>query len=426
VPSEAPREAGLIPGGKAGGAVLAAREDTETGLAPAESFETTPYKAKLGLDFVGQPYVAAGVDSRGAVLGGGIALSFSDMLGEHQLYTVFQAESVHGLTDVGLIAAYVNRVHRFNWGAQISQVPYITGGFANGVDERNGRTVFVEETLLQRQIDRNVSALGFYPLDAATRIELQSGFRNLSYKNQLTTDVFAFPSGEFLGTEEQDLAAPDSINLFQSSAALVRDTSVFGATSPVLGHRFRLEVESTVGSLDYMGALVDLRQYVQPIRPVTLAARVLHYGRYGSGAEDPRLNLLFVGYQSLVRGYDTNSFSASECGIGPGCPVYDQLLGSKVLVLNAEARFPLFALFGAKNLYGPIPLEVGGFFDAGAAWDNSSKPELLGGERQLVKSVGATARLNLFGFAILQVDYAKPLDRPGKNAFFQFNLLAGF
>jgi outer membrane protein assembly factor BamA len=201
---------------------------------------------------------------------------------------------------------------------------------------------------------------------------------------------------------------------------------VFGATSPVLGHRFRLEVESTLGTLDYTGALVDLRQYVQPFRPVTLAGRVLHYGRYGSGAEDPRLNLLFVGYQSLVRGYDTNSFSASECGIGPGCPVYDQLLGSKLLVLNAEARFPLFALFGAKNLYGPIPLEVGGFFDAGAAWDSSSKPELFGGERQLVKSVGATARLNLFGFAILQVDYAKPLDRPGKNAFFQFNLLAGF
>jgi hypothetical protein len=40
--------------------------------------------------------------------------------------------------------------------------------------------------------------------------------------------------------------------------------------------------------------------------------------------------------------------------------------------------------------------------------------------------VGATARLNLFGFAVLQFDWAKPLDRPGKKPFFQFNLLAGF
>ena len=58
--------------------------------------------------------------------------------------------------------------------------------------------------------------------------------------------------------------------------------------------------------------------------------------------------------------------------------------------------------------------------------DSANKPKLFGGERELVKSVGATARLNLFGFAVLQVDYSKPLDRPGRKAFFQFNLLSGF
>jgi len=36
------------------------------------------------------------------------------------------------------------------------------------------------------------------------------------------------------------------------------------------------------------------------------------------------------------------------------------------------------------------------------------------------------ARVNLFGVFVLQVDYVKPLDRPGKSAFFQFNLLTGF
>ena len=75
----------------------------------------------------------------------------------------------------------------------------------------------------------------------------------------------------------------------RTRSALVRDTSVFGATSPVLGQRFRLDVSPTLGSVNYTGALADLRQYVMPVRPVTLAARVLHYGRYGSGAEDPRL-----------------------------------------------------------------------------------------------------------------------------------------
>ena len=46
----------------------------------------------------------------------------------------------------------------------------------------------------------------------------------------------------------------------------------------------------------------------------TLAARVLHYGRYGSGGEDSRLYPLYIGYPSLVRGYDVNTLDASECG----------------------------------------------------------------------------------------------------------------
>jgi outer membrane protein assembly factor BamA len=207
---------------------------------------------------------------------------------------------------------------------------------------------------------------------------------------------------------------------------------VFGATSPILGQRFRFEASPVFGTLNYTGALADLRQYYMPVRPVTLAGRVMHYGRYGSGGEDGRLFPLFLGYASLVRGYDTGSFDASECATPVGgqastrCPVFDQLFGSRILVGNFEVRAPLLGLFGARNLYGPIPVEVGAFFDAGVAWNSGASPKLFGGERELVKSVGATARLNLLGFAVLQVDWVTPLDRPGKDAFFQFNVLAGF
>jgi hypothetical protein len=97
-----------------------------------------------------------------------------------------------------------------------------------------------------------------------------------------------------------------------------------------------------------------------------------------------------------------------------------------MLVGNLEVRAPLLGLFGKRNLYGPIPVEIGAFFDAGVAWDSVSKPALFGGDRPLAKSTGATARVNLFGVFVLQVDYVKPLDRPGKSAFFQFNLLTGF
>jgi hypothetical protein len=97
-----------------------------------------------------------------------------------------------------------------------------------------------------------------------------------------------------------------------------------------------------------------------------------------------------------------------------------------MLVGNLEVRAPLLGLFGKRNLYGPIPVEVGAFFDAGVAWDSLSKPTLFGGDRPLAKSTGLTARLNAFGVLVLQVDYVKPLDRPGKGPFFEFNVMTGF
>jgi Tol biopolymer transport system component len=428
VPLDDDARAGLIPGGKPQGMVVEALAQPEAGLPPAQDYPVKPYKAKLGLDYVGQPYVAAGVDRYGAVFGGGISMSFSDMLGEHNLNTVIQANSVAGFNDVGGIVAYVNRTRRFNWGVQVAQVPYVTGGFANGpIRDSSGRILYVEQTLIQREIDRSVGAIGFYPFDQSLRVEMQASARRISFDTRLRTDTFTV-GGDFLGTQEEELPDSEALNLYEGSAALVRDTSLFGATSPILGQRFRMEVSPTAGSVNYTGVLADFRQYVMPVRPVTLAGRVMHFGRYGGGGEDPRLFPLFLGYASLVRGYDNNSFEPAECGqqSDGSCPPFDSLLGSRLLVANIEVRAPLLGLFGARRLYGPLPIEIGAFFDAGVAWDSASKPKLFGGERELVRSVGGTARVNVLGFAVLQIDYAKPLDRPGKKAFFQFNLLAGF
>jgi Tol biopolymer transport system component len=420
--------AGLIPGGQPIGEVLQATADATTGLADSKDFTQQPYKAKLGLDYVGQPYMSAGAGRYGAAFSGGISMSFSDMLGEHSLDTAIQADRVQGFTDVGGIFSYVNKVHRFNWGLQLAQIPYQIGSFASGVTTQNGQTRYVEQTLLQRQLERSFGVLGFYPINSATRFEAQAGYRGIGFDYRMITDTYAFPSGLYIGTDTQEIEGQETLHMGQGTVAFVHDTSIFGATSPILGRRLRLDVSPTTGSLNFVSSLVDLRQYVMPVRPLTIAARLMHYGRYGSGAEDQRMSPVFIGYQNFVRGYDTGSFSPGECGrtTDGSCPVYDQLIGSRMLVFNLEARIPLFALFGAKNLYGPLPIEVGAFFDSGVAWDQRSSPKLFGGERELVKSIGATARLNLFGIFVLQVDYAKPLDRPAKNAYFQFNLLQGF
>src|SRR3989454_10096799 len=92
------------------------------------------------------------------------------------------------------------------------------------------------------------------------------------------------------------------------------------------------------------------------------------------------------GYSSLVRGYDIGSFSAGECGNGNGttCPVFDQLIGSKILVGNIELRFPPFGLLGVGGgYYGALPIEAGIFYDAGVAWTGSGKAQNFGGAGQL-------------------------------------------
>ena len=203
------------------------------------------------------------------------------------------------------------------------------------------------------------------------------------------------------------------------------DTSLFGATSPILGKRYRFEVAPTLGDVNFTGVLADYRHYVMPVRPYTFAFRVhplRPLRQRGRGRR--RLQPLFVGYPNLVRGYDVNSFSAR--GVRPPdtseCPVFDQLLGSRVAVANLELRFPPFGAFGGKGLYGPIPIELLGFADVGRGLAERRQGDArlqrgrrVATERRPVRSVGVGARVNVFGYAILEVDYAKPLDRAGEG-----------
>jgi len=174
---------------------------------------------------------------------------------------------------------------------------------------------------------------------------------------------------------------------------------------------------------------VDVRRYIMPARPFTIAARVLHVGRYGKDADDGRIYPLFLGYPSLIRGYDINSFDPSECpSASSGCPAFDQLLGSRILVANAELRFPPFGLLGlGGGYYGALPIEAAVFYDAGVAWTGSDGPQLFGnGSRPIVRSAGVSLRMNLFGFAIGQLDYARPFDRPQKHWMLRLSLTEGF
>ena len=185
----------------------------------------------------------------------------------------------------------------------------------------------------------------------------------------------------------------------------------------------------TFGAITFTSTLLDYRKYFMPAPFYTLAVRGTHYGRYGSGGEDPRLYPLFIGYPNLVRGYDVTTFDNSDCvpNATSACPALDRMVGSRMLVGNIEFRFPLLRPFGAsQRMYGPVPVEVALFTDGGVAWNAGERPSFLGGSRKGVGSAGVTLRVNLLGFAIGEFDFAHPFQRPGRGWVFQFNLSPGF
>jgi Tol biopolymer transport system component len=394
---------------------------TEAGAPKVE-----PYRPALSLDFVTQPTVGVGVDQFGAFAQGGIALGFSDILGNHNLVTAFQ---VNGQIDeIGGGALYLNRTRRWNWGVLADYTPYVTGAFSSGFINDNGQLVFAEQQLRIRQIEQGVSGLVQYPFNRAQRIELTGGGRRISFDSELRTATFDPITGVLLSEEREDLPRPDALALGLASAAFVHDTSIMGLVGPLRGTRLRFEASQVTGSLTYTGLLADFRKYFIPARPFTIAVRGVHYGRYGSGGEDPRLPPLFLGYTTLVRGYDVDSFEPGECGIvEEGCPVFDQLIGSRMLVANVELRVPPFGLGRGRNYYGAVPIELALFVDAGLAWTEDDRPSFVaGGSRDWVRSAGIALRANLFGFAIVEVDYVRPLDRPGRGWLWQFGFAPAF
>ena len=135
----------------------------------------------------------------------------------------------------------LNRTHRWNWGLIVEQTPYTIGQFSQGVTvDPNFGTAFVQQETRITQINRGITGITQYPVSRAQRVEFSGGIRRITTTK--SSFFFGFPSGVFLGRTEEDLERPDALNLGETSAALVYDTSVFGATSPILGQRYRFDI----------------------------------------------------------------------------------------------------------------------------------------------------------------------------------------
>jgi hypothetical protein len=430
-----PNAAALPSGGGAGKEIAGLQRDAAIGLTDAIGAQTEPYKAHLDLDLIGQPYGFAGVGSYGAFAGGGMAFYWSDMLGDYNLGTTLEINgSFNGgfnnfARSIGGQIGFENRKHRWNYGLTAGQVPYLSGAVSTGLTENNGQTVGVQRTVVLRQVERRGSAIASYAFNAAQRFDVSAGVANISFDRQTETTLFDPTTGSVISTQRDVVPGGDPLTLGQFSAAIVYNTAIYGPTSPIAGQSYRIQFAPTTGTMSFTSVLADFRRYVMPVPFYTLAARAVHFGLYGRDAQHPLLAPTYLGYPELVRGYDIYSYDAGECRPTPtsSCPEFDQLVGSRVLVGGLELRFPLLRPFGVtQRMYGPVPVEVGFYFDAGVAWNEGEKPTFAGGQRKGVTSAGVTVRARLFGLLITEFDFSRPFQRPGKGLVFQFTLSPGF
>jgi Tol biopolymer transport system component len=394
-----------------------------------------PYRSRLGLDYISQPSLAVGADRFGTYIGGGASLFWSDMLGGHNLATGVQFQGT--TKDISALLGYSNTYHRLNWGVALQQIPYRTGyvGYAQGL--YNGVPAILEQTTLFRQTNRQADWVFAYPFSRVRRIEGSVGYANIGYSIEQIDSYFSLATGEPLDQVKTQLASYPGLNLGQGSAALVYDNSIFAFTGPILGQRYRMELGTTQGSLNFQTVLADYRKYVMPARPFTLAARVLHFGRYGAdSSESTRMQPLFLGYDGLVRGYSYGSFDNSDCPTS-SCPAFYNLFGTKMLVGNLELRFPPLGIFRAGGPFGFLPLDLFAFGDAGLAWGctpgvsatscgtAADKPFFLDGDRKPFYSAGGGFRFNFFGFVIAEMAVVHPFNR-GKGTHIQWSFTPGF
>ena len=389
------------------------------------------YRPGLGLAFIGPASVGVGSDRIGYGVGGAISAYFTDLLGEHQVAVGIQGGAQSGQSfgnTFGGQLIYLNQAKRFQWGAGLAHIPYQSAATFVSTDPGGGTVV---EQFVETITTDQVSLFSQFPLSRTRRFEGTVAYTRYGFDLQVERFLV---TGNFV--EEQgieDLPAPPSLSLYEGSVAYVGDNSTFGFISPVRGGRMRIEAGTTTGDLEYQTALLDFRRYFFA-RPVTFAFRALHYGRYGTDAESDRLFPLYVGQQTLVRGYGVGDFDADECTPvedSDACPEYDRLLGSRVGVANVEVRFPLLGTEDFGLIRAPFfPTELVGFADAGVAWSKGQTPDLRFEtdtiDRVPVVSAGVGVRVLVAGFLPIQVYYAVPFQRPRQSGVWGFLIAPGW
>ncbi len=378
--------------------VAALLADPTVNLPDTTRFAVRDYKVKLQPDVLARPSVGY-VQGEGAF--GASQINFSDILGNHQLGV---SAAVYGsITESDLFVRYVNLANRVNWGVSAFQ---FRNDFRSLLSADLGQNSF----LARSDIYRGGQLFLSRPSNRFRRWEL--GIEATAVDRRIVRyDPFNLVPTVIGSFDNEFYGAPILAHVF--------DNALFGSTGPILGTRYRFDVQQTFGDRQYTQFLGDARKYVGLGDFFTLAGRALYLGTFGD-FEDVRIRS--IGGATLLRGYEFNDL---------------RVIGNQIGVTNLELRFPI-----AENLrIGPLlfpPVRGALFFDTGFAFfstcptaEESTNREFCESREgfrpfrsdseaplgfrlnDLRGSYGFGLRTNLFGFAVLKTDWAWRTDLAG-------------
>ncbi|MDT8402568.1 MAG: hypothetical protein RQ743_12810, partial [Bacteroidales bacterium] len=401
---------------------------------PRDSIKYVPYKAKFRLDYISNSTgMGVSTSQYGSIMQGSVNMIFSDIIGNNQL---FSSLALNGeIYDFGGLFSYINQKGKLKWGASVSHVPYRSGFLDIVLDTVvvYGDTILANNFRLDyiRMFEDNVSVFAYYPLSQTRRFEAGASASWYYYRWDRFNNYYTNTGLRLFETREK-LTAPDGDNYQQLTVSYVEDNSYFGMTSPMEGHRSRLQLTRYFGAVNMYTALVDYRKYWF-VRPLGLATRIYHYGRYDQSGRSGILTPLYIGYPWLIRGYENISFIGNDYRVQESSFNISHLSGSRLLVANIELRLPItgverLAPIKSKRFFTDLNL----FFDAGLAWNKDSeisfdwKPDSFD-KRIPVYSAGISARVNLLGVIVVEPYLAVPFQNGGfHNLSFGFNLTPGW
>ena len=142
-----PGQPGMLPPADRTSVLARLLHDAERGLPPAGAEEAAPLQRRaVARPTWGSRRSSPGSSGFGTYVGGGAALYWSDLLGNRNLTTGLQVNG--GIRDVTAPGRLSELRQPLELGVAAQQVPYVTGGFAEGTGVVNGEPALIEQQVL--------------------------------------------------------------------------------------------------------------------------------------------------------------------------------------------------------------------------------------------------------------------------------------